>query len=119
MNNKQEKNIGLNFSKNLTTFRKAKGFTQKELAKKVGTSQRMIAMYEGKDSKYIPAQLLPAIATALKISTDELLGLQKIKSVVRMENASLWRKFKKIEHLPQKDQKALFQLLDALLKKVT
>jgi transcriptional regulator with XRE-family HTH domain len=72
--------IGKVFGKKLAEFRKAKGLTQKELAKKIGTSQRMIAYYEG-NSCYVPLNLLPAITKALKVSTDELFGIKKsIKS---------------------------------------
>lgn len=57
------------------------------------------------------------LAKTLKVSADELLGMKDIKEQLNPDNAALWRRLKKIEHLPQKDQKALLHYLDALLKK--
>lgn len=54
-------------------FRKAKGFTQDELASKLGISQQMIAQYE--NSRRTPkVESLKKIATALDVSVLSLLG---------------------------------------------
>ena len=109
-------NVGIKFGKRLAEFRKARGITQIEFAKKIGTSQRMIAYYEG-PSDYVPADLLPRMAKVLKVTTDELLGLKKSKHEFKPSNPSLWRKLRNIEKLPPKDQKAVVHYLEALLAK--
>lgn len=109
-------NINGEFSERLVKFRKARGITQKELAEKIGTSQRMIAYYEG-PSNYIPANLLPYIAKVLRVSVDELLGLKQSKDEFIPKNARLWRKLRVIEELPPKDQKAVIHYIEALLNK--
>jgi transcriptional regulator with XRE-family HTH domain len=109
-------NTGMNFGKRLSELRKARRITQKELADKVGTSQRMIAYYEG-PANYIPVNLLPTIARILKTSTDELLGIKQLKDNFIPENAKLWRKLRDVEELSAKDQKALIHYLEALLAK--
>ena len=63
----------MSFGARLAALRKAAGFTQQELANEVGTSRRMIAYCEGQTA-HPPTTLLPAIATALRITTDELLA---------------------------------------------
>ena len=105
-----------NFGKRLASLRKQKGFTQEQLAKAIGVSSRVIAYYEG-ETEYAPAHLLVPIAKALKISGDELLGLKDVKQDLNPEYASLWRKLKKVQDLPKRDQKALFHYLNALLEK--
>ena len=62
------------FGQRLVALRKAAAMTQQELADEVGVSRRMLAYYEGQ-SEHPPTTLLPALAQALHVSTDELLGL--------------------------------------------
>jgi transcriptional regulator with XRE-family HTH domain len=104
------------FGKRLADLRKAMGLTQKELGERVGVSNRVIAYYEG-ETDYPPAHLIEPLAKALKVSSDELLGLKRIKQQLNPEHAALWRRLKKIEALPKRDQKALLHYLDALVSK--
>jgi transcriptional regulator with XRE-family HTH domain len=104
------------FGERLADLRKAMGLTQKQLGEKVGVSYRVIAYYEG-ETDYPPAHLIEPLAKALKVSSDELLGLKKIKQQLNPEHAALWRRLKKIETLPKRDQKALLHYLDALVSK--
>jgi transcriptional regulator with XRE-family HTH domain len=62
------------FGSRLAALRAAAGFTQQELAAEVGVSGRMIAYYEGQ-SDHPPTTLLPAIAKALGVTTDTVLGV--------------------------------------------
>ena len=104
------------FGKRLSSIRKERGITQRQLAELVGVSERVIAYYEV-ETKYPPAHLIAPLSKALKISSDEFLGIKDLKQQLNPENAALWRRLKKVESLPKRDQKALFQILDALLKK--
>lgn len=100
------------FGKRIIELRKARGLTQTELGNKIGVSKRVIAYYEG-ETQYPPTHLLIPLAKALKVTTDELLGLKKI-NIVNPDHAKLWRRLKKTESLSPKDQKTLLHLLDAL-----
>jgi transcriptional regulator with XRE-family HTH domain len=62
------------FGPRLTALRQSRALTQTELAKLAGISQRMVAYYE-LESAQPPGALLVDFARALKVSTDELLGL--------------------------------------------
>jgi transcriptional regulator with XRE-family HTH domain len=104
------------FGERLADLRKATGLTQKQLGEKVGVSNRVIAYYEG-ETDYPPAHLIEPLAKALKVSSDELLGLKRIKQQLNPEHAALWRRLKKIETLSKRDQKALLHYLDALVTK--
>lgn len=102
------------FSKRLTEFRKLKGMTQAQLGNAVGVSQRVIAYYEN-ETDNIPANLLPKLATVLKISVDELLGLAKTQ---KQENNKLDSKFiKKWHRLSDSDKKAVSKVVDVFLTK--
>ena len=112
----KKENLENNFGKRLARLRKTSGLTQQELGEKIGVSKRVIAYYEGETS-YPPAHLIEPLAKVLKISTDELLGLKSLKQQRDPEHAALWRRLKKVETLPKKDQKALLHYLDALVSK--
>ena len=68
---------GAGFGPRLAALRKAAGFTQTAFAQEVGVSQRMMAYYEGA-SAHPPSALLPAMAAALGVSVDALLGTVRI-----------------------------------------
>ena len=111
---KNKPDLSETFGKRIAAFRKTKGLTQHDLGAKVGCSQRVIAYYEA-ETDHIPSNLLLPLAKALKISLDELVGLKE-EDIVSNKNATLWRKFKKAEALPPKEQKAVAHYIELLIK---
>ena len=81
---------GNDFGERLAALRKAAGFTQVELAAELGISQRMVAYYESPQAAP-PANLLPAIATALGVSIDELFGRAGKRRLVKQDGDSRLR----------------------------
>lgn len=104
----------MTFGERLAQIRKAAGFTQLELANEVGVSRRMIAYYEGQ-SEHPPTSLLPDIAIALGVSTDELLGVKKVKKPGKADNR-LQRRFQQIEKMEAKDKRQVMQMLDTFIE---
>lgn len=103
------------FGSRLAEIRKAKGLTQTELGELIGASQRMVAYYE-KETQRPPSEKLHLIAKALNISMDELLGIKETKSETSPKQAALWKRLRKIEALPQSQQKTLLKTIDTFLK---
>jgi len=60
------------FGKRLARLRKSVGFTQQDLATRIGVSRRVIAYYEG-ETKHPPTQMLPRLAHVLNVSVEALL----------------------------------------------
>jgi transcriptional regulator with XRE-family HTH domain len=104
------------FGLRLATLRKARGLTQEELGEKVGLSQRMVAYYETQGGQP-PGPILPDLAIALGVSTDELLGVQPLKEDVSSAAYRLRKRLRKVEDLPPDDQKTVLKIVDALLEK--
>jgi len=102
------------FGERLARLRKAAGFSQRELATELGISHRVIAYYEG-ETEHPPTHLLPHLAKALKVSADELMGLEKTKKNGRTQDTRLWRRFSQVEKLPPPKRKQIVQILDAFL----
>lgn len=102
------------FGVRLAGLRQSAGYSQRDLAVELGISYRMVAYYE-KETEYPPAHLLPQIAKVLKVTTDQLLGIEKIKGNGRTYDSRLWRRFSQVEKLPPPKRKQIVQILDAFL----
>lgn len=111
---KKSRKETMSFGARLTELRKAAGFTQQELADEVGVSRRMLAYYEVQ-SDHPPTTLLPALATALKISTDELLGVAPARRVAKPRNTRLERRIQEIDKLDVRKKRQIMQLLDTFI----
>ncbi|PKN04420.1 MAG: transcriptional regulator [Deltaproteobacteria bacterium HGW-Deltaproteobacteria-9] len=104
------------FGKRLADLRKLAGYTQRQLAEEIGVSQRVIAYYEG-ETKYPPTTLLPFLALALGVSTDELLGLKPVGKPEKLGGPRLQRRLQEIEKLPPPAKKQLLQFLDTFIER--
>lgn len=104
------------FGPRLTAIRKARGLTQVQLAKATGTTQRAISYYETDDG-IPPAAAVIALAKALEVSADELLGLRTPKTAPLKEDPEtrrMWKRFQLVSSLPERDQKAVIRLINSL-----
>jgi len=105
------------FGPRLVSIRKARGLTQVQLAEKAQTTQRAISYYEN-DAGFPPAPALIALAEALQVSTDVLLGV-KPPRVERIDHdpeaRRQWKRFQMISTLPERDQKAVIRLINSLV----
>jgi transcriptional regulator with XRE-family HTH domain len=104
------------FGKRLTRLRQVKGFTQGELAERIGVSQRVLCYYE-RETEYPPTHLLPKMAEALGLSLDELMNAAPPKPEAIPKNSRLQRKLRVVETLSKPDQKAIVRMIDALALK--
>jgi transcriptional regulator with XRE-family HTH domain len=103
------------FGVRLAALRKAAGYTQTELANEIGVSQRVIAYYEG-ETQHPPASLLPRLAKALQVSTDELLGITPASPKAPKTDSRLQRRFRQVEKMDAKDKRQIIQLLDTFIE---
>jgi transcriptional regulator with XRE-family HTH domain len=102
------------FGKRLLALRKARGITQVELAKALGTAQRTISYYENEGG--LPTVLLlGSLARVLRVTTDELLGLKPTKVQESPQKRRLWKRLQRIESLPERDQRAVIRLINSLV----
>jgi transcriptional regulator with XRE-family HTH domain len=106
------------FGQRLARLRKEKGYTQVELADKIGTIQAIISDYE-RDKLRAHSDMIVRFAQALEVTTDECLGLKPAKSNGGNKNRRFLRRLKQIEGLPKRDQDALLRTIDAFLGKAS
>jgi transcriptional regulator with XRE-family HTH domain len=93
------------FGLRLAKLRHAAGLTQRQLEAASGVSHRMIAYYE-KRADLPPGHVLSALAEALAVSTDELVGKKAQPVAAKRSTASrrLLRRLQQLEKLPLKDK---------------
>ena len=99
----------------IARLRKEKGFSQVELAEKIGIVQVLISDYEN-DKLRPHYEMIIRIALALEVSTDELLGVKKTESNERMPDMKLVRRLKRIESLSVVQRKVILKTIDTFLK---
>ena len=103
------------FGKRLYELRTERGLTQAQLADAIDSSQRAISHYETV-ADYPPAHVIIALAKALKVSTDVLLGIKKQKAHKEpAEIRKLQRKFRQVLSLPEKDRRAIMRMNNSLV----
>ena len=99
----------------LARLRKERGYTQTELADKIGINRVLISDYER--NRIRPHyEMIIHLAYALEISTDELLGVKGFKKSDTKPGLKILRRMKKIESLPESQQKFVLKAIDSHLK---
>jgi transcriptional regulator with XRE-family HTH domain len=99
----------------LARLRKERGYTQVELAEKIGIVQTIISDYE-KDRFRPTAEMIIRLAQALEVSTDELLGLKQTKKQENRASLQILRRLNKIQSLPAAQRKVLLKTIDTFIK---
>jgi transcriptional regulator with XRE-family HTH domain len=101
-------------SRRLAEIRRNRGVTQVELAVKLGLSQPLVSQYERGDIR-MHGSLVAAFAKVLRVSADELLGLQPSKPNGIAKDRRFLRRLEKIEELSRRDKQALLRTIDRFL----
>ena len=103
------------FGIRIAKFRKEKGYTQVELAKKIGITQVLVSAYECGRIK-AGYEIIAVFAQALEITADELLGLTQPKEITKKPNRKMLKRMIEIEQLTPSRKRIILQLIDNYLK---
>lgn len=106
--------------KRLAHLRKMRGYSQQELARRVGAVQVVISDYEHGKLR-LSAEMALRFAVALDVPIQELLQLSRPLAVEPAPRPSrrLLRRLERIERLPRRKQRALLTTIDAFLNSAT
>jgi transcriptional regulator with XRE-family HTH domain len=100
----------------LARLRKERGWTQVELAERLGITQTLLSDYE-RGRLRLNADIVVRFANALEVTTDELLQPKESKRPLRRKpSLRLQRRMEKIEKLPPHQQSTLLKTIDTFLK---
>lgn len=104
---------GESFGQRLARLRRERGFTQVELAERVGTIQAIVSDYE-RDKLRPYADVVVRFASVLGVSTDVVLGVTAAaKRSGASKNRRFLRRIELLSKLPKRDQDALLRTIDA------
>jgi len=106
-----EKEIG----KRIRALREQRGMTQVELAQKLETTQTLVSQYEHGKLR-LHGTLVAAIATALRASADEILGLTKAPEGGILKDKRFLRRLERIDQMSRNEKQAVLKTLDMLLR---
>jgi transcriptional regulator with XRE-family HTH domain len=98
----------------ITRIRKERGFTQIELAQRIGTIQTLVCDHEN-DRLRLSGEMAFRFALALEISVDELLRGKSSKTVSRQPSRKALRRLEQIESLPGTQQSVVLKTIDTFL----
>jgi transcriptional regulator with XRE-family HTH domain len=102
----------------LARLRKERGWTQVELAERLGITQALLSDYE-RGRLRLNADVVVRFANALEVTTDELLQPKESQRPLRRKpSLRLQRRMEKIEKLPPHQQNYLLKTIDGFLKGV-
>lgn len=106
---------GETIGERIARLRKERGYTQVELAEKVGIIQTIVSALETNALK-LSAEMAIRFAMALGVSTDDLLMPAKAKPRRARPSRKVLRRLELIESLPSHQQQAVLKTIDAMLK---
>lgn len=102
--------------KRLRDIRLSRGLTQVELAKKLSMTQALISDYE-RGRLRMNAGVVVAFTKALKVSSDEILGIKKSRQNGHFDRRFA-RRLHKMSKLSRRDKEALLMMIDVFISKV-
>ena len=99
----------------IARLRKERGYTQTELAERIGIIQALVSDYE-RGKLRLSAETALRFATALEVTADELLQPKRKRPPRLAPTRKVLRRLEKIEALPSHQQSALLKTIDTFLK---
>ncbi|MGH8208808.1 MAG: helix-turn-helix domain-containing protein [Steroidobacteraceae bacterium] len=98
----------------IALLRKEHGLTQTQLAELLALTQQMVASYEV-GRRRVPVSLLPAVAEALAVSVEQLIGTPSTQPAKRGPTPKLQQQMERIQRLPKTQQRFVMQMIDTVL----
>jgi transcriptional regulator with XRE-family HTH domain len=108
--------LSVAFPSKLRELRKNRGWSQGQLAKKIGADLQRISKYE-RGVIWPTMELTLKIAKAFDVSVDFLIRDDKDSAVTKIENQKLLQQLEAINDLPEDDQETVISFLDAFIKR--
>jgi len=108
----------MGFKETFVRLRKERGWTQQQVADKIGISVGQVKKYEKGDSAPT-LHILAKIALAFGVSADELVFEDGAGVAAKKLDAELLKRFEKVAQLPERERDAILVLIDSVIAKQT
>jgi transcriptional regulator with XRE-family HTH domain len=101
----------LNIGEKLISLRKAKGWSQEDLSKRINSSRVMIGKYERSDNA--PSiEVLLKLSKVFEVSLDYLAG----EGLNAAFDKEMINRLENIENLPQEEKERIFHFMDLIIR---
>jgi len=107
--------ISPDFPKKLKQLRQSKGWSQGQVAMKIGVDMQRISKYE-RGVLFPTTELALKLADLFEVSLDYMLRNEENMASNRIKNPHLLKQLEAIDNLPEEKQKNVEALLDAFIK---
>jgi transcriptional regulator with XRE-family HTH domain len=98
----------------LAQLRETAGFTQRQLAEKLGVPLSNITFWE-RSEKPPRTEILPKMAEALGVSVDALLRVGPVKPKNAVAKGRLQQVFERVSRLPRRQQQKVVEMAEGFL----
>jgi transcriptional regulator with XRE-family HTH domain len=99
----------------IARLRKERGYSQVELAERIGILQALVSDYETGKLR-LTAEMALRFALALEVSTDDLLRPKSAKPLAKKPSRKVLRRLESIESLPSHPQQTVLKTIDTMLR---
>ncbi len=97
----------------ILALRKEKGWSQQELAKRIGTSAPIVGRYE-RDEMVPSVEVAKKLADSFGITLDYL--VDDTGRIAEVKDKTMLRRLAEIESLEQEEKKTIVHVIDSLLR---
>ncbi len=111
----KEKTSPMSFSAKIKKLRSEFGWSQGQLAEKIGSEVQRVSKYE-RGVSFPSTEMAAKIAKVFQVSLDYLI-LDEITTLYKMKNPQLIKLLEDVDSLPHEDQLTIIDLLDAYIKR--
>ena len=102
-------------ARRLREIRKKRGKAQAAMATALGIDQTLVSAYE-RGTVRLHGGIVAAFARALRVSSDEILGLKENKQHDIFKDRRFIRRLERIDKLPKRAKDALLKTIDTYLE---
>jgi transcriptional regulator with XRE-family HTH domain len=106
------------FGQRIAKAREAAGLTQAEVAERMGVTQPVVAYWE-REPVALRAEQLAALADALGVSADFLLGRSDKQPFPKGPTGKVRRVFERVNRLPRQQQNKVVEFVEAFVNQHT
>lgn len=112
----KESALSRDFPGKLLMLPKNLGWSQGQLAQKIGADLQRVSKYE-RGVMMPTMELMVRLAQVFDVSLDYLIRDEKDAAVGKIKNQELVQQLEQVDALPDEDQDAVVSLLDAFIKR--
>jgi len=112
----KESYLSKDFPEKLKKLRKNRGWSQGQLAQKIGADLQRISKYE-RGVMWPTMELMVRIAKAFDVTVDYLIRDEGNAAISKIKNQTLLHQIEEINNLPDEEQQTVISFLDAFIKR--